>query len=610
MHTLIQQVTNRIMARSAKQRALYLQHLEKARLKAPQRSVLHCGNLAHGFAACAQQDKMTLRHLKQANIAIISAYNDLLSAHQPYAKYPTLIKEAIREVGSVAQFAGGVPAMCDGITQGQIGMELSLMSRDVIAMSAAIALSHNMFDGGLMLGICDKIVPGLLIAALNFGHLPFVFIPAGPMPSGIANREKVRIRQEYAKGAIDKEALLEIEAASYHSPGTCTFYGTANSNQLLMEIMGLHLPGASFVHPNCPLREALTKAAAKQVTYLTDLGDNYLPIGRLFDVKNLVNGMVGLLATGGSTNHTMHLVAIARAAGFLITWDDFSDLSKVTPLITRIYPNGEADINQFQQAGGMAYLIHTLLEAELLYEEVNTVFGFGLAHYTKQPQLQESKLIWVDGPRESTDLSVLTTATRPFMPEGGLQVLSGNLGRAIIKTSALTTNITDFTAPAVVFSNQQALEQAFKRGELDKDCIVVVPFQGPIACGMPELHQLTTPLGVLSERGFRVALITDGRMSGASGKIPAAIHLTPEAIDGGLIAKVKTGDMIHFDIKQGKLEWLVSEKELAKRHLEIPDISENNIGLGRNLFLNIRRQLSGAEQGASCLFATEDNDDA
>lgn len=607
MDPVIQKVTDRIIARSQKSRAIYLQRLEQARLKGPHRGVLSCGNLAHGFAACNKQDKADLRSLTKANIGIVSSYNDMLSAHQPYEHYPAIIKQAVSEVGSVAQFAGGVPAMCDGVTQGQPGMELSLLSRDIIAMSAAVGLSHNMFDGGLMLGICDKIVPGLFMAALSFGHLPFVFIPAGPMPSGIPNKEKARVRQLYAEGKVGKEELLAAESASYHSAGTCTFYGTANSNQLVVEIMGLHLPGSSFVNPGTPLRDELTKAAARQVTRLTDLGTEYLPIGKLVDAKAIVNGIVGLLATGGSTNHTMHLIAMARAAGYIVNWDDFAELSAATPLLTRIYPNGQADINHFQHAGGMALLIRELLDAGLLHEDVQTVAGPGLRRYTQQPVLQDGKLVWVDAPAESLDKDVLTSVSKPFKSHGGLEVLSGNIGRGVIKTSALREGTEVVKAPAVVFSSQHELEAAFKAGELNKDCIVVVRFQGPKACGMPELHKLTPPLGVLQDRGFKVALVTDGRMSGASGKVPAAIHVTPEAIDGGNIARIKTGDMMLVDGLTGKLEVLVSEAELAQRELATLDMSQSYYGMGREMFGALRTQLTGAEQGACSLFTTEEH---
>jgi phosphogluconate dehydratase len=607
MHPVIQQVTDRIMARSEKSRAIYLQRIEQARQRGPHRGALNCGNLAHGFAACSSQEKSDLRSLTKANIGIISSYNDMLSAHQPYEAYPAIIKKAVAEIGSVAQFAGGVPAMCDGVTQGQPGMELSLLSRDVIAMSAAVGLSHNMFDGGLMLGICDKIVPGLLLASLSFGHLPFVFIPAGPMPSGIPNKEKARVRQLYAEGKVGKEELLDAESASYHSAGTCTFYGTANSNQLVVEMMGLHLPGSSFVNPGTELRDELTKAAARQVTRLTDLGTEYMPIGHIVDVKAVVNGIVGLLATGGSTNHTMHLVAVARAAGFIVNWDDFADLSNATPLLTRIYPNGQADINHFQHAGGMAFLIRELLDAGLLHEDVNTVAGYGLRRYTQVPVMQDGKLMWVDCQKESGDDTVLTTVAKPFKEHGGLQVLSGNVGRGVIKTSALRPGTEIVKAPAIVFSSQHELDAAFKAGELDKDCIVVVRFQGPKACGMPELHKLTPPLGVLQDRGFHVALVTDGRMSGASGKVPAAIHVTPEAIDGGVIAKIQTGDLMLVDGETGLLQVFVSDEELAKRPAATRDMSENYYGMGREIFGGLRTVMTGAEQGACSLFITEEH---
>lgn len=602
MHSVVAQVTARISERSARNRASYLEHIEKARIKGPQRSLLHCGNLAHGFAACAKQDKANLRGDTKANIAIISAYNDLLSAHQPYLNYPTLIKEAITKAGGVAQFAAGVPAMCDGITQGQPGMELSLLSRDVIALSAAIGLSHNMFDGGLMLGICDKIVPGLLMAALSFGHLPFLFVPAGPMPSGISNQEKAKIRQLYAEGKVDKTALLEAEAASYHSAGTCTFYGTANSNQLVVEVMGLQLPGSSFINPGTPLRDALTQAAAQQVLSLTDLGEQYMPIGRLMDVKNIVNGIVALLASGGSTNHTMHLIAMAAMAGYTVNWDDFAQLSAVTPMIAKIYPNGYADINHFQRSGGVSYFIRTLLDAGLLHADVNTVMGHGLAQYTQQPVLDNEELLWVAGPTESQDDSVLSSATAPFKAQGGLQVLSGNIGRAIFKTSGLTAGNNRIQAPAVICSTQEEFNTLFNEGSLNKDCVVVMRFQGPKACGMPELHQLTPKLGVLMDKGYQVALVTDGRMSGASGKVPAAIHVTPEAIDNGILARIKTGDMILIDGEQGVLQLLVSEDELQQRKAAVKEYTEPYQGMGRELFSSLRVQFTGAEQGACSLF--------
>lgn len=602
VHATIAAVTERIEARSQALRADYLERMAQARRQGPHRGALSCGNLAHGFAACGQPDKGGLRSLTKANIAIVTAYNDMLSAHQPYHDYPDRIKQAVRAVGSVAQVAGGVPAMCDGVTQGQPGMELSLISRDVIAMATAVSLSHNMFDGGLMLGICDKIVPGQLIGALSFGHLPFIFVPAGPMPSGISNKEKARVRELYAEGKATKEQLLEAEAASYHSAGTCTFYGTANSNQLVVEIMGLHLPGASFVNPGTELRDELTRVAAQQITRITDLGTDYRPIGQIVNAKSLVNGIVGLLATGGSTNHTMHLVAIARAAGYIIDWNDFAELSSVTPSLTRIYPNGDADINYFQRAGGMAYLIRSLLDAGLLHEDVDTVVGHGLRRYTEQPQLRDGKVVWQPGPEQSMDTDVLRGAEAPFSHHGGLALVQGNLGRAVLKTSALPAGVGAVTAPAVVLSSQHELDAAFQAGELDRDCVVVVRFQGPKAIGMPELHKLTPPLGVLQQRGFKVALVTDGRMSGASGKVPAAIHVTPEALDGGLLAKVQNGDLIRVDADAGVLELLVDAAELATRSAATIDLTSSHYGMGRELFGGFRLQLSGAEQGACALF--------
>ncbi|WP_133138708.1 phosphogluconate dehydratase [Legionella genomosp. 1] len=601
MHFRIRDITDKINERSLKLREKYLSQLTEARVQGPHRKGLHCGNLAHGFAACLLHEKQILREMRQPNIGIISAYNDMLSAHQPYEHYPSLIKKAVAEAGGIAQFAGGVPAMCDGITQGQPGMELSLLSRDVIAMSASIGLSHNMFDGGLMLGICDKIVPGLLISALSFGHLPFMLIPAGPMPSGISNKEKARIRQLYAEKKVDKDKLLDAEAASYHSPGTCTFYGTANSNQLLVEIMGLQLPGSSFVHPNTALRDELTKAAAQKIIELTDLKGEYLPVGKIVDAKSLVNAIIGLLATGGSTNHTMHLIAIARAAGLIINWDDFAELSKITPLLARVYPNGDADINQFQQAGGMGYLIKTLLENELLHADVHTVAGFGLQRYTQKPTLENGQLAWIESESQSADMNVLRPVSDAFQPQGGLQVLSGNLGRAVFKTSAVASENQVIEAPALVFSSQEEFEMAFNAGELERDCVIVVRFQGPKACGMPELHKLTPPLGVLQDRGFRVALLTDGRMSGASGKVPAAIHVTPEAADQGLISKVENGDRILIDGQRGIVELLVSAQELKNRQHAVRTTAPVN-GLGRELFIHLRNNFSSAEEGACSLF--------
>ncbi len=605
MNSLINEVTQRIIERSVKTRADYLAKIEAARIHGPHRGSLSCGNLAHGFAACGKADKQDLTSMVKANVAIVSSYNDMLSAHQPYEAYPAILKEAISQVGSVAQFAGGVPAMCDGVTQGNAGMDLSLMSRDVIALSTAIGLSHNMFDSALMLGICDKIVPGLLLGGLSFGHLPTVFVPAGPMPSGLPNKEKARVRQAYAEGKAGRDELLKAESESYHSAGTCTFYGTANSNQLVIEMMGLHLPGSSFVNPGTPLRDALTKAAAVQATRITDLGDNYAPIGQIVDAKAIVNGIVALLATGGSTNHTMHLVAVARAAGYIVNWDDFSDLSKATPLLTRIYPNGSADINHFTAAGGMALLFKELLDNQLLHNDVKTICGEGLDQYTKEPVMRDGELMWVDGPRESLDKTVVATVAEPFKPDGGLSVLEGNLGRAVMKTSALRNPHCTFTAPAVVFEDQFDLDDAFKAGNLNKDCIVVVRFQGPSAIGMPELHRLTPPLGVLQDKGFKVALVTDGRMSGASGKVPAAIHLTPEAYKGGLLAKVQNDDLIQIDTVTGSLTLLVDEAELAQRENKPADLTKHAQGMGREMFASMRLALTGAEEGACALFTQQ-----
>lgn len=606
MHSQIAEVTQRIIERSQATRKAYLDKIEAARGQGPHRGVLSCGNLAHGFAACGANDKADLRSMTKANVAIVSSYNDMLSAHQPYETYPAIIKEAIRNVGSVAQFAGGVPAMCDGVTQGNPGMDLSLMSRDVIAQSTAVALSHNMFDAAMMLGICDKIVPGLLLGSLSFGHLPTVFVPAGPMPSGLPNKEKARVRQAYAEGKVGRKELLEAESQSYHSAGTCTFYGTANSNQLVVEVMGLHLPGASFVNPGTPLRDALTKAAAVQATRLTDLGDNYMPIGHIVDAKAVVNGLVALLATGGSTNHTMHLVAVARAAGFIINWDDFSDISNAVPLLTRIYPNGSADINHFTAAGGMSLLFKELLDNGLLHNDVNTICGHGLDRYTKEPVLRDGELEWQAGPEVSLDTQVLATVKEPFKPDGGLSVLEGNLGRAVIKTSALRTPHCHIKAPAVVFEDQFELDAAFKAGELDKDCIVVVRFQGPSAIGMPELHRLTPPLGVLQDRGYQVALVTDGRMSGASGKVPAAIHVTPEAYKGGMLAKVQNGDLIELDTATGTLKVCIDDAELNAREAKPSDLAHHQIGMGREMFAGMRATLTGAEEGACSLFVTQE----
>lgn len=607
MHLVVQAVTDRIIARSQGSRAKYLAALDEAKNNGVHRSSLSCGNLAHGFAACKLDDKQSIKALIKANIGIVTAFNDMLSAHQPYETYPDLLKQACAEVGSVAQVAAGVPAMCDGVTQGQPGMELSLLSREVIAMSTAIGLSHNMFDGALLLGICDKIVPGLLIGALSFGHLPMLFVPAGPMKSGIPNKEKARIRQKFAQGLVYRTVLLEAESASYHSAGTCTFYGTANSNQLMLEVMGLQLPGSSFVNPDDPLREVLNKTAAQQVCRLTEMGTQYTPIGEIVNEKSIVNGIVALLATGGSTNLTMHIVAAARAAGVMVNWDDFSELSDAVPLIARVYPNGHADINHFHAAGGMAFLVRELLDAGLLHEDVNTVAGYGLRKYTQEPRLIEGKLTWIDGQADSLDKEVLTKVSEPFQENGGLKLLKGNLGRAVIKVSAVQEQHRIVEAPAVVIDDQNKLEAIFKAGELDKDCVVVVKGQGPKAIGMPELHKLTPILGTLQDRGFKVALLTDGRMSGASGKVPAAIHLTPEALDGGVIAKIQNGDMIRIDAKTGELTLLLSAAEIKSREAEKVMLRSTSYGMGRELFGALRSNLSSPETGARCTSAIDEN---
>ncbi|WPA92523.1 phosphogluconate dehydratase [Providencia zhijiangensis] len=594
----ILQITQRIIARSKESRKAYLEKIEQARSSTVHRAELACGNLAHGFAACQSEEKSILKSMTRSDIAIINSYNDMLSAHRPYDRYPDQLKQALLENGAIGQVAAGVPAMCDGVTQGQDGMELSLLSRDVIAMSTAIGLSHNMFDGALYLGICDKIVPGLMMGALSFGHLPAVFVPAGPMSTGLPNKEKVRIRQLYVEGKVDRNALLDAEAASYHSIGTCTFYGTANSNQMVMEVMGLHLPGSSFVPPDSPLRDELTRAAARQITRLTEQSGNYLPIGKLVDEKVIVNGIVALLATGGSTNLTMHLVAIARAAGIIINWDDFSDLSAVVPLICRIYPNGQADINQFQAAGGVQLLIRQLLAKGLLHDDVHTVAGFGLSRYTLEPWLDNGQLSWREGAKNSYDLEVIADIDHPFSHHGGTKLLSGNLGRAVMKTSAVPVENQVIEAPAIVFNNQNDIAPRFEAGELDRDCVIVVRFQGPSANGMPELHKLMPPLGVLLDKGYKVALVTDGRLSGASGKVPSAIHVTPEAYNGGLLAKVQDGDLIRVNALTGEIELLVDEQILSARQPYQADLSAERVGCGRELFGALRQHLSGAEEGA------------
>jgi phosphogluconate dehydratase len=593
-------ITDRIRERSKATREPYLDRIDAAAGTTANRGVLSCGNLAHGFAACAPADKEALSAGRVPNLGIITSYNDMLSAHQPFETYPQLIKQAAQDAGGVAQVAGSVPAMCDGVTQGQPGMELSLFSRDVIAMSAAVGLSHNMFDATVFLGVCDKIVPGLVIAALSFGHLPAVFIPAGPMTSGLPNDEKARVRQLYAEGKVGRAELLEAESKSYHGPGTCTFYGTANSNQMLMEIMGLHTPGGTFANPGTPLREALTREAAKRALAITALGNEYTPAGRMIDERSIVNGIVGLNATGGSTNHTIHLIAMAAAAGIKITWQDISELSDIVPLLARVYPNGLADVNHFNAAGGLGFLIRELLDTGLLHEDVRTVWGDGLRHYAVEARLgDDGNVRRSPAPSVSGDAKVLTTADAPFQSNGGIRVLKGNLGSAIIKVSAVKPEKRVIEAPAKVFSDQAELNAAFKAGELEGDFIAVVRFQGPKANGMPELHKLTTVLGVLQDRGQKVALVTDGRMSGASGKVPAAIHVTPEALDGGAIGRIADGDPLRLDAEAGTLELLVPAAELEKRVVSTPDLSANNFGFGRELFGGFRERAGRADQGAA-----------
>ncbi|AKS31898.1 phosphogluconate dehydratase [Mycolicibacterium goodii] len=594
------EVTRRIVERSAATRGAYLERMAAQSHRGPARGRLACANLAHGFAATEPADKEALRRIVKPNLAIVSSYNDMLSAHKPFEDYPAQLKAAALHAGAIAQVAGGVPAMCDGITQGRAGMQLSLFSRDVIAMSTAIALSHDMFDAALLLGVCDKIVPGMLIGALSFGHLPAIFVPAGPMTSGLPNGEKARIRQMYAEGKVDREALLDAEAASYHGRGTCTFYGTANSNQLLMEAMGLHLPGSSLVTPDTPLRDALTAAAGARAAQVTALGEAYTPVGAVVDERAVVNGAVALLATGGSTNHTMHLVAIARAAGIILTWNDIADLSAVVPLLARIYPNGKADVNHFQAAGGMAYLIRSLLDAGLMHEDVATVAGPGLRRYTTEPVLDDGSLRWREGVAASLDPSVLRGVDDPFAPDGGLKTLTGNLGTSVMKTSAVDPEHRTVTAPAAVFDSQESFLEAFGNGELDRDFVGVLRYQGPQALGMPELHKLTPALGVLQDRGFRVALVTDGRMSGASGKVPAAIHVTPEAAAGGPLARVCDGDMITVDAVTGTLSVDVAAGDLAARPStgQAPTADEWT-GTGRELFASLRASVGPADEGAT-----------
>ncbi len=599
MHKKLLEVTQDIINRSKISREIYLKRIDEAHKNKPQRGALSCSNLAHAIAPCSAHEKEHLTKMQSENIAIVSAYNDMLSAHQPFVNFPPLIKRALNLAGADAQFAGGVPAMCDGVTQSQPGMELSLFSRDNIAQGTAIALSHNMFDGAVMLGVCDKIVPGMFIGAMKFGHLPIVFAPAGPMESGISNSEKAKIRQEYAQGKVNREQLLKAESASYHSSGTCTFYGTANSNQMLMEIMGLHLAGGSFVNANTPLRDALTEAISLKLLELSPLRDGYMPIGKMIDEKSFVNAIVGLLATGGSTNHTIHLIAMARSCGITLSWDDFDTLSSIVPLLCRMYPNGSADVNHFHSAGGMAVVIKELLDAGLLHEDVNTVMGYGLKNYLKEPFLKDGKLVYKDSIETSADTSVISSVKKPFDIQGGLRVLDGNIGRCVIKTSALKDDNRIINAPAKVFYSQEALKEAFSKGELNSDFIAVLPYQGPKSNGMPELHGLMPSMGALQDNGFKVAIVTDGRMSGASGKVASAIHLCPEAKDGGVIAKIIDGDMITMNCDDGSLVLHVAEDELQKRQINLPDLSGNMYGVGRELFSMMRKVVNSAEEGAT-----------
>jgi len=604
MNPAVLEVTKRIIERSRPEREAYLALMKQADDERPERSRLSCGNLAHGYAACGSGDKSTIKMMNAVNIGIVTAFNDMLSAHQPYEDYPEKIKAFARDIGATAQVAGGVPAMCDGVTQGQTGMELSLFSRDNIAQAAAVALSHQMFDSVICLGICDKIVPGLIIGTLRFGHVPVVFLPAGPMPSGLPNKEKARVRQLYAEGKVGREELLEAESASYHSAGTCTFYGTANSNQVVMEAMGLQLPGSSFVNPGTELREALTRETVYQSVRIAQRGDGFRPMSQVVDERSFVNAIVALLASGGSTNHSIHLIAMARAAGIILNWDDFNQLSSVVPLLAKVYPNGQADINHFQAAGGTSYLFKSLLDAGLMHGDALSVWGQSMADFVAEPKLKsegELDISWHAGVEQSLDTDVLAPISEPFSDEGGLRVLKGNLGRSVIKVSAVAKEHRVVSAPAVVLSSQHELKEKFEAGELNKDCVVVVRFQGPKANGMPELHKLTPPLSVLQDRGFKVALVTDGRMSGASGKVPAAIHLSPEAVDGGLITKIENGDPITLDADKGVLHCHVDDDVLSAR-VAATGTELVDAGVGRELFSGFRAIVTSAEEGATVLF--------
>ena len=600
LSNVLVRVTKRIRDRSAATRGAYLQRVDALRQRPRGADRMGCANVAHAFAALPGEDKLRIVAEKAPNVGIVTAYNDMLSAHQPYEGYPAQIRATAHRLGATAQVAGGVPAMCDGVTQGYAGMELSLFSRDTIAMGTAIALSHDVFDAALLLGICDKIVPGLLIGALHFGHLPCVFVPAGPMGSGLSNNDKAKVREQAAQGLVGRGELLKAEQAAYHSAGTCTFYGTANSNQMLLEAMGLHVPGAAFIHPHAPLRHALTDEAVSTVLSLRQ-GARDLPIGHLVDERSIVNAMVALLATGGSTNHLIHWVAVARAAGILIDWNDFSELSSVVPLLARVYPNGSADVNQFQAAGGPAFVLRELMQAGLMHADAAAVAEGGMARYAQEPRLEGDRVQWHELPAESGDSSVLRKAADPFSVTGGLALLQGNLGRAVIKVSAVPEDRHVIEAPARVFESQDELHAAFKAGELERDVVVVVRFQGPHANGMPELHKLTPPLAVLQGKGHRVALVTDGRMSGASGKVPAAIHVSPEALAGGPLGKVRDGDVIRLDATAGTLSALVpaaewEAREPARRSAAMAE--EHAHGLGRDLFAGLRRNVNSAEEGA------------
>jgi phosphogluconate dehydratase len=595
----LERVTQRIRRRSQDTRRAYLDRIGRAGDAGPVRAHLSCGNQAHAYAAMGP-DKAGLAGGQAPNLGIVTAYNDMLSAHQPFEHFPDLIRAAARRVGATAQVAGGVPAMCDGVTQGQPGMELSLFSRDVIAMAAGVALSHNCFDSAVYLGVCDKIVPGLVIAAATFGHVPAVFLPAGPMTSGLPNDEKAKVRQQFATGEVDRATLMRAEMASYHGPGTCTFYGTANTNQMLMEFMGLHLPGASFVTPGTPLRDALTMAGAERALAITALGNEYRPTGHILDERAFVNGIVGLMATGGSTNLVLHLPAMARAAGILLDIEDFADLSEVTPLMAKVYPNGMADVNHLHAAGGLGFIIGELLGAGLLHPDTQTVVGDGLALYTREPKLVDGALTWQEGAGESQNTRILRPATDPFQPAGGLKQLSGNLGRAVIKISAVAPEHHVIKAPARIFDSQEAVKAAFRANEFTTDTVVVVRFQGPRANGMPELHALTPLLSVLQDRGLRVALVTDGRMSGASGKVPAAIHVSPEAAMGGPLARLRDGDILRIDAQSGTL--MADVAGLDDRAAATPDLGAHQHGIGRELFAAFRQTVGPATEGASALF--------